>query len=113
MARSRYPYLIERPEVPSFVAFDHHSKGLRTLCDFTWLKRSRTERATGISDAVRIEEIRHHTSLDREVHILCQVIGEGENCDRVQFAFDHADDVAAIIEKRTAAVSGLYGRRDL
>jgi hypothetical protein len=28
---------------PSFVAFNHHSKRLCTLRDFTWLKRSRAE----------------------------------------------------------------------
>jgi hypothetical protein len=70
---------------PSFVTFDHHNKRLCTLRDFTWLKRGRTERAAGISDAVHIEKVRHYISLDREVHILCQVIGDGENCDRIQF----------------------------
>jgi hypothetical protein len=99
--------------MPSFVAFDHHSKRLCTLCDFTWLKRVRTRHAAGISDAVRIEEIRHHISLDCEVHILRQVINDGGNCDRIEFALYYADDVAAIIEKRPSAVSRLYGRRYL
>ena len=51
----------------SFVAFDHHGKRLCTLCDFAWLKRRRTERAVGISDAFRVKKVRHHISFDCEI----------------------------------------------